>query len=211
MYLEYRDRFRYYIFKPYLEEGEVIIDVFHRHLIVIVKESLKICFLGIAIPVGLSYIFPELWLFFAFWIAIGIFRELYVFIDWFHDVILVTDSTLLSIKWEGVFTRTARRLEFHVVEGATTEFRGPMQVIFNYGKLVILSVGGNNTLTLLDAYRPKRAEMKVLDYRNEYMQREQYKDSEKLKDLVTAMIRNHVVNDSDGAAGLQSLQRNESR
>lgn len=210
-YIEYRDRFRYYIFKPYLEEGEVIVDVFHRHVIVIFKDMIRIGLLGLALPIFLYYLFPGLWLVWSIWIGCGLFREMYVVVDWFHDVIVVTDSTLLSVKWEGIWHRTARRLEFHVVEGATTEFRGPLQLLLNYGKLVILSVGGNNTLTLVDTYRPKKAEMKVLDYRNQYMEKEQYKDSEQLKNLVTAMIRNHVVNDNDVVAGLNTLQGNKSK
>lgn len=210
-YVEYRDRFRHFIFKPYLEEGEQIVDVFHRHVIVIFKDMIKIGVVGLVIPAFLYTVFPDLWVFWAIWIGVGLLREAYVVIDWFHDVIVVTDSTMLSVKWEGFFHRTARRLEFHVVEGATTEFRGPLQLLLNYGKLVILSVGGNNTLTLVDAYRPKEAEMKVLDYRNKFMEKEQYKDSEQLKNLVTAMIRNHVVNENDVMAGLNVLQGHKSK
>ena len=192
---EFVEKFRYFVFGPYLEKGEVIVEIFHRHPVIILKDGIKIGTVGIILPLFLALVFPEVTAIMVLWLAVGIFRFSYILVDWYHDVVLVTETTLLDITWEGVFNRISKRLEFNMIEGVTTEILGASQIFMNYGNVIILSVGGNNTLTLKDANRPKTMEMKILDYRNYFLAKMQFKDSEQLKTLVTSMIRNQVLQD----------------
>jgi hypothetical protein len=190
---EFREKFRYFVFGPYLEEGEVIVDIFHSHPIIILKDTLKVLLVGIAIPVFLAMVFPEIAFLCILWLAIGFIRLAYVTIDWYHDVILVTQSTLIDIHWEGIFTRLSTRLEFGMIEGIRTEIKGPLQLFLNYGKIIVQTTGGNTTFILEDVKMPRFVEKKILEYQNIYLSQQQFQDANQLKVLIATMLRNQAL------------------
>lgn len=191
-YKEYSKRFAARAFAPYLDDEEEIITKFHRHPFIILKDMAKVFFVGLLIPVFLYLLFPEFAAFFVMWIAIGVIRMLYVFVDWYHDVILVTNGALVEVYWEGFFTRTSTRLEFAMIEAVSTEIKGPIQTLFNYGKIIIKSMGGTGTFELKDAINPRKVEKSILAYQAEFMKEEQFKDAGALKELITNMLRSHI-------------------
>lgn len=190
---EWREKFRYFVFGPYMEEGEVIIDIFHSHPVIILTDTLKVFLVGIAIPVFLALVFPEVAFLCILWLAIGFVRLAFVTIDWYHDVILVTQSTLIDIHWQGLFTRLSTRLEFGMIEGITTEIKGPLQLFLNYGKIMIQTTGGNSQFVLEDVKMPRYVEKKILEYQNVFLSQQQFQDSNQLKILIATMLRNQAL------------------
>lgn len=196
-YKEYAERFRDFVFAPYLDDDENIYAIFHRHPFIILFDSLKVLFVGFVIPIFLYLLFPEIAGVFVLWLAVGFIRVVYVFIDWYHDVIMVTDTCLIDIYWEGVFTRRSTRLEFSMVEAVTTEKKGALQTFFNYGRIIIQSAGGNGTLELKDAINPRNVEKRVLHFQAKFLENQQFRDADSLKVLLGNMLRTHVKTQTD--------------
>lgn len=190
---EFREKVRYFFYGPYLEEGEVIVDLFHSHPIVIMKNLVKVFFIGIFIPVFLAFVFPEIAFFCVIWLAIGFIRLGFVFLDWYHDTILVTQSTLIDIQWKGLFTRLSMRLEFSSIEGITTEIKGPLQLFLNYGNIMITTEGGSTQFVLEEVRYPRYVEMKILEYQGKYLSKKQFQDAHQLKLLIATMLKNNVL------------------
>jgi hypothetical protein len=180
-----------FFFSPYLEKGEKIIEVFHSHPFVMLVDVLRIGFFGGVIPVFLFYLFPELFIFCAIWLFLSFCRFMYVLIDWYHDVMLATNVSLIAVQWNGFFDRVATRLEYNQIDGTTSSIRGFRKTVFNYGDISVTH-GSGLPLILVDAINPKRVEKKIMVYQDRFVSDQNFKDSNTLKTLLTTMIRQHV-------------------
>lgn len=185
-----------FIFKSYLEPGEEVISVFHRHPLVILPDFVRISFLGGAVPTFLWMMFPEFALFFSLWLIFSSIRMVYLFLWWYHDVLLITNVSLLDIQWEGFFDRTSARLEFQMIEGIACEVRGFIQTLFNFGLVSVLRSGGGSALELKDAINPRRVERKIMMYQEKFVTSQNLKDADALKGLLTTMLRHHAKTQS---------------
>lgn len=180
-----------YLFKQYLDTDEVIEAVIHRHPIVFVKNAIPIVAIGFLAPIFLWYLFPEIWMVAALWILVSGVRLGREFMIWYHDAILITNMSLIDVYWHGFFDRSSTRLEYNMMEGVTTEIRGLRRVLLNYGTVSVQRGGGTNPLVLNDAINPRRAERKIMEYQEHFLNDQQIKDSETLKALLTQMVRHH--------------------
>lgn len=178
-----------FVFGPYLEEGEKIFHVFHRHPFVILPDLLRIAVFGVLLPFGVYFLFPNLALLCVLWIFVSLIRVLYVIFNWFHDAILITDISLIHVNWNGFFDRASARLEYNQVDGTSSEIRGFRRTIFNYGNV---SVSGGSGLTLKDAMNPKKAEKLIMMYQEKLTTHQNLKDADVLKNLLTTMLRHHA-------------------
>jgi len=178
-----------FVFGPYLEAGEKIYHVFHRHPFVMLSDLLRISFFGILLPLGLYLLFPNLVLFSLLWIFITFIRILYLIFNWFHDAILITDVSLVHVTWDGFFDRASARLEYNQIDGTASEIRGFRRTIFNYGNV---TVSGGSGLTLRDVINPKKAEKLIMMYQEKLTTHQHLKDAGVLKTLLTTMLRHHA-------------------
>lgn len=179
------------LFRQYLDDGEKIISVLHRHPFVFLKNLWPISLLGLVLPAFLWYLFSEFWFFFVLWMVVSMIRIFREFMIWYHDAILITNMSLIDVYWHGFFDRSSTRLEYNMMEGVTTEIRGFRRVLFNYGTVSVQRGGGTNPLVLRDAMNPRRAERRIMEYQEEFLNKQSIEDSESLKDLLTQMIRHH--------------------
>jgi|WetSurMetagenome_2_1015567.scaffolds.fasta_scaffold172241_3 hypothetical protein len=180
-----------YLFAPYLEEGEKILKVFHRHVFVMLPDLFRVLFFGVAIPVFLFYLFPDFMLFFVIWICVTLVRLVYILFNWYHDALLVTTVSLISVQWNGFFDRMSSRLEYHQVDGTSSEIRGFRRTLFNYGNITIQH-GSGIPIVLRDAVNPKSVEKQIMLYQDRFVSEQSLKDSDQLKDLLSAMLKHHV-------------------
>ena len=106
---------KYYFFKKYADEGEKILDVAHKHVIVLKMKGAKTSFFGITIPIVLYLFFPQLILVWGIWLFIGLCGVFYNFFDWYFDAWILTDQGIIDIDQEGFFTVTTTRLEYLMI------------------------------------------------------------------------------------------------
>lgn len=188
-----------FIFKPYLERTEEIYAVFHRHPFVIAMDLLRIVIFGFLVPLLLWLLFPEFILFFVLWMVFSFVRLVYVLLAWYHDVLLVTNVSLLDIEWEGFFDRTSARLEYPMIDGIACEIRGLTQTIFNFGLVSVNRAGAGKALQLKDAMNPRKVERKIMMYQEKFVTNQHLKDADALKGLLATMVRHHVK--KEGVSG----------
>ncbi len=185
------------LFKPQLDDGEEVLEVFHRHPFIMLPSLSRISFFTFLIPLFLYYLFPGFELFFLLWMAIGIVRLVYVIFNWYHDALLVTNVSLLKTYWNGFFDRSSSRLEYPMIEGISYAIQGFRRTVFNYGHLHVNRSGGTSTLELPDAVNPQKVERLILSHQESFISDQSVKDSDTLKSLLVSMIRHHAKNNPE--------------
>jgi hypothetical protein len=190
-------------FRSFLEPGEEILEVFHRHPVVMVKKQLEILVFGVFVPLFLWYLFPEFVLFFTLWLVISVFRILYTVVGWYFDSLLLTNVSILDVYWNGFFDRSSSRLEYPMIEGISYAIQGFRRTVFNYGHVHINRSGGSSVLDLPDAVNPPKVERVILSHQEKFVSEQSIKDSDTLKSLLVTMIRHHNKNGGVPEAEIQ--------
>jgi hypothetical protein len=180
-----------YMFAPYLEEGEKVHKIFHRHAFVLIPDMVRVLFFGVAIPLFLFYLFPAFMPFFALWIFITLIRMVYILFNWYHDALLVTNVSLISVQWNGFFDRMSSRLEYNQIDSTSSEIRGFRRTLFNYGN-VSIQHGSGIPIVLKDAVNPKSVEKQIMMYQDKFVGEQSLKDSDTLKNLLATMLKHHA-------------------
>lgn len=186
---------KYYFYRSYLDDGERILHVAHRHLLILKLASAKTAFFGIIIPLFGYLLFPQILGIFVIWWGIGAVGLLYHFIDWYFDVWLLTNYGVIDIERNGLIDVTSTRIEYHMIEGLSFTIRGWLPTIFNYGDITIDKLGAKTSVVLKDATNPKRLERRVLQYQEKYVYEKSVRDHHQLKDMLSEMIAYHVTGD----------------
>lgn len=185
---------KFYFYARYLDDGEKILDVVHRHIITLKVQSAKTSFFGIVLPIILYLFFPQLLVFVLIWIAIGLFGLFYHFIDWYFDCWILTNFGVVDLDKEGFFNMTATRVEYHMIEGISYTIKGFWNTILNAGDITIDKLGAKTSVVLLDATHPQQIERKIMDYQERYVAERSVRDHQVLKDMLADMIAYHIQN-----------------
>lgn len=181
-----------FLFSEYLEEGEKIHYVAHRHPIVLLENLWRPFLFSVLLPLLFIYFLPAYLIFGAIWLFIGFSRLLYNFADWFFDAWLLTNSSVIDLDWNGFFSRSSNRLEYHMIEGVSYQYIGFLPTIFRYGDIYVQRVGSGTALCLKEAYKPRKIESEVLKLQTRYVTDKSYRDHDALKNLLSEMIHHHI-------------------
>lgn len=182
------------IFNKHLEGGEKILYSIHKHWIVIMKPVLEVGFFGFIIPWGFYFMGFSSLLFFwiaVAWSVIAYLRFLYVLIDWYSDVWLVTSVGLIIIEWRGLFSNSSTRIGYEDVEGVAYDVNGFWPTVFRYGDMTLKVMSGNN-LGLKATAQPQKAELAVIRFQGEYISNKEHEDAGNLKNILSQMIAHHM-------------------
>lgn len=183
---------REYLFKSYLGDGEEIVFVIHRHIFMQAKDFTRIFFFGIFIPLFAWWLFPQIMLFAAAWLFIGIFRFIYEFFDWYYDVWLVTNVSIIEIMWKGFFEKSSARIEYHTVQGIGYEVKGLGRTIFNFGSIILDKFAGISS-TFDGAVNPKKKAEMLTKAQEEFVTNKSFRDHRALQGILTDLLQKHVV------------------
>lgn len=182
------------IFHRHLEKGEKILYSVHKHWVEILKPVLEVAFFGFLIPWTLYLLGFNKPLF--FWIAVGwsviaYLRFLYILVDWYSDVWLITDMGVIAIEWRGIFSNTATRIGYEDIEGVAYEINGFWGTMVRYGPVVLKVMSGNN-LQLPYVANPKQAELAIAKFQNQVLNAREMQDAGNLKTLLSQMVAHHM-------------------
>lgn len=181
-----------FLFSEYLEEGEKIHYVAHRHPFVLLQNIWRPILFTILLPLVFIFFLPAYLIFGAIWLLIGCLRVLYQFADWFFDVWLLTNSSVIDLDWNGFFSRGSNRLEYHMIEGVSYQYIGVLQTLLRYGDIYVQRVGSGVALALKDGLKPRRVESEVLKLQTRFITDKSYRDHDALKNLLSEMIHHHI-------------------
>src|SRR4030065_1954627 len=116
--------FREYMFSDYLEDDEEVLYVCHRHLIILVKDFIRVFLIHFGLAFLAWYAFPQMFWISVVWAAIGMVRLLLYLQDWYYDSWLVTNMGIIGVQWTGYFDRTSTRGEYVSIEGVNYKIKG---------------------------------------------------------------------------------------
>jgi len=185
-----------HLFGGYLDDGEKILYVAHKHPIVLKVTTAKVSAFGILVPLGLYFVFPKMFFVFLIWGMVGVFGWGYHFLDWYFDVWLLTNAGVVEVKRNGLLDFTSKRIEYHMIEGISYSIRGVLQTIFNYGNIQIDKMGSQISIVLEEAASPKKLERLIMQYQEKYVYDRSVRDHQMLKGMLSDMIAYNVHNET---------------
>jgi uncharacterized membrane protein YdbT with pleckstrin-like domain len=157
-------------------EGEEVIRVIHRHWFNLLSHLFSIVAFAFVIATSfliLPVIFPETldpnnYRAFSFvqntlLMFVWIYSFL-IWIDYYFDVWIITTERVINIEQKGLFVREMSELSLSRVQDATTEVRGVIPTIFNYGDVHIQTAGETERFIFRqvgDPYRVKDLVMQL--------------------------------------------------
>jgi len=184
------------IFNKHLEKGEKVLYAVHKHWIEILWPVIGIAFFGFVIPWTFYLIGFNTPMFFwiaVTWSVLAYLRFMYILIDWYADVWLITNMGIIVIDWRGLFSNSATRLGYEDIEGVGYDINGFWPTMLRYGAMTLKVMSGNN-LELKPAARPRKAELAVIKFQDKFMNEKEMSDAGNLKNLLSSMVVHHMRN-----------------
>ncbi len=159
-----------------------------KHPFVIYPTLFKALLLGVAFPLAGYWLFPPFYPVFLAWGAMGILLFSYRILQWFMDAWIVTNFAMIDQEWNSFFNKSTTRIEFGNIEGISTETKGFWGAIFGYGHVQVEHTSGT-PVTIDDVSRPRLLERTLVKHQQAFMRQQNFSDQNKLKDLLTALLR----------------------
>ena len=185
-------KLRDFFYKGYLGDGEKIVFVIHRHIFMQGKDFLRIIFFGLFLPLFFWWLFPQITFFAAAWLAMGIARFFYEFLDWYYDVWLVTNVSVIEIMWQGFFEKSSSRIEYHTIQGIGYEVKGLTRTLFNYGTVTLEKFAGGASV-FDGALKPKKKSEMLSRAQEDFVTNKSFRDHHALQGILTDLLQRHVV------------------
>lgn len=147
-------------FEKYVPEWQKMLHIIHIHPISIIKNLLVKFSLFIILPLyfyyfsntihsQVSFKYIEIYLFVIF------FKLIYDTIDWYTDVWLLTNDSIIAIKWTLLKTKT-ESINFNKIEWIWVEENWFIDKFFKKGDLII-EKSSEEQFILVDALQPYKA------------------------------------------------------
>jgi uncharacterized membrane protein YdbT with pleckstrin-like domain len=85
------------------------------------------------------------------------------FLDWFLDIWIVTDHRIVNIEQSGLFGRTMSELMLYNVQDVTSEVKGFLHTVFNYGIIEIQTAGEKDRFIFENVPHPDHLAKRILE------------------------------------------------
>jgi hypothetical protein len=136
------NKFDSLFFGQYISSEDKIERVFHRHFFVIVEDIILWSFFGFVIPIFLygqdafglqaTLAWGYVWLYMLVIYAVLMYK---VF-DWYADVWVATDSTIIAVKWKW-FTSNILYIPYGKIEGIEVRTHSWVAALFRMSDVVV--------------------------------------------------------------------------
>ncbi|TSD02030.1 MAG: hypothetical protein Athens071425_184 [Parcubacteria group bacterium Athens0714_25] len=175
-------KFENYHFKGQ-HQDEQIITVVRRHWFNILQQFLlffvMIFILVFALMIAPSFLgdfalsnFSNIFIFAESTIAMFVWLFMFfVWIDYYFDVWIITDKRIVNIEQKGLFSRSVGELEFSKIQDVSTEVRGVIPTILNYGEVHIQTAGATERFVFHKVPDPYHIKGLVMDLQKRHSQK----------------------------------------
>ena len=159
-----------------LKSYEKKVFCLRRHIITFLP-AIFLYALALAIPVGIAIYFgmgngknilatdfsPLLILLGGIYVlSVTLFFFAY-FIDFYLDVLFVTNDRLVDMEQCNLFARTVSEVDLYRIQDITSEVKGISAHLFDYGNLTIQTAGVSQKFKLQNIPHPHRLRQQILD------------------------------------------------
>ena len=179
------------LFRQYLESGEDMLFIAHKHWIELFARAMKAAAFGFLIPWTVWFFFPQLFWISVTWTIIVWLWFLYHFIDWYFDVWIATTTSIIDVEWRGLFHRLSSRIPYSEVREVSYEIKGIVGLVLRFGDASI-SMATSGTVTLNNIARPRFVTMRITELRDQYLSEQKVMQSDALQALLSDMVGHHV-------------------
>lgn len=84
------------------------------------------------------------------------------FIDFYLDILIVTNDRLIDMEQNGVFARTIAEVDLYQIQDVTSEVKGVLETMFNYGNISIQTAGSVPKFIVHDIHNPHALRREIL-------------------------------------------------
>ena len=183
-----------FIFQKHLEKGETVLYAVHKHWVESVGAMIAILFFGFLLPAFLYYIGfrgPVFLALVGVWILLAIVKIFYEFIDWYSDVWLFTNMSIIIVEWHGLFSNTSQRIGYEDTEGVAFVIKGFWGTVLRYGDVSLKVISGSH-VDLKNAKSPKQVELALMKHHGTYMNSREMSHAGGLKEILSQMVAHHL-------------------
>lgn len=89
------------------------------------------------------------------------------FLDFYLDLLVVTNDRLIDIEQIGVFARSVSEVDLYQIQDITSEVKGIFASLFNYGNLFIQTAGATEKFNIHNVPNPEQLRREILDLAEE--------------------------------------------
>ncbi len=182
------------LFQRHLEKGEEIKFSVHKHWSGFVGTFIRVAFFGFLVPIAfytMGFNSRLFLLLIVIWMVIAFFRLIYDWVDWYSDVWLFTNMSVIVVEWNGFFSNLSTRIDYEDTEGMAFEITGFWATIFRYGNIVLKVISGNN-IEKKRVKNPKKVELALMKYQGEYVRSREMMDAGHIKKILSDMVAHHI-------------------
>lgn len=158
------------------KSDEKIVFQLRSHWITFIGEIFLVIVLGM-LPLGLYVVFQGVWpsllvgtiskpilvlMTSAYYLMLWVFF-ITKFIDYYLDVYLVTTDRVLDVSQQGMFARTVAELDLARVQDVTSEVKGVLRSLMNFGNVYIQTAGEKERFIFEDVPHPDDIRKRLLE------------------------------------------------
>jgi ABC-type multidrug transport system fused ATPase/permease subunit len=85
------------------------------------------------------------------------------FVDFYLDLLIVTNDRLIRISQHGLFSRTIFEVDLYQIQDATSEISGAVQSLFKFGSVTIEAVGSEPKRVAENVSHPEKLRARILE------------------------------------------------
>jgi uncharacterized membrane protein YdbT with pleckstrin-like domain len=143
-------------------EGEAVIDIVHKHPLVMRKGFYTIIvLLLISIIPMFAFKNPDLiWLMGAA-LGLGLIIFFYFWIGWYFSVYIITNQRVRQVLQKGLFGKHVIDIPLKKIQNVSLKVKGFSGEVFKYGTIVLQTYVGN--LVMDSIYGPEEVYNEILD------------------------------------------------
>jgi hypothetical protein len=195
-----RFRWKQLGFRGFLEDDEMVEEIFRRPFSFTFSDILVRAFLWGGLAWGVWWFYPRYdgygELFFqGIWFALllfALYKILGAFLYWYVNAVLMTNENIIFVDWPKLFQRRSTRIDYWNLDQIEVERIGWQSFLYNYGTLNFQKVSGGDLFSFTRMSKPHKVAKIIEAYRELQVDNKNFTEESALKDLLSNMVQSHV-------------------
>lgn len=149
------NKFDQAFFKKYVPDGSDMVEIAHKHIIVIIDKIILNYFFWVILPTFIYYNSITVQSFIPFFILeifiISIFlKNIYDIFNWYNDVWILTNDGVIELDW-ALFSSNSTSVKYSSIEWLELVQTGFIDTVLGKWDIIIHKIGWENNFLLRDA------------------------------------------------------------
>jgi membrane protein YdbS with pleckstrin-like domain len=173
---------------PTQRPDEKVILLLRRHWLILAREVFHLVVM-LCIPplvIAFSFVYGQFVVDATSWLYVVIIEILSLyylfvfltfyqdFVDYHLDIWIVTDQRILSVEQHGLFDRVLAEFSISKVQDVTSEVKGKLQTIFDYGNVHVQTAGSQERFIFEQVPNPEEVVKIILQVHDRVVQEMQF-------------------------------------